>query len=383
MQETNLLIIGAGPFGLSLAAYAQYLNIDHQILGEPMGFWKDNMPAGMYLRSASDWHLDPVNEHTMERYIGSLGKTPADVEPLALDFYLDYCQWFMDQKSIRPRDVRVVRLEKKDGVFLADLEQGGKIKAGRVAIALGFKYFCNIPKSLSAMIPAGRWGHTCDEVDLKKMEGRRCLIVGGRQSAFEWAALLREAGATSVHIVHRHDTPAFSEADWSWVPPLVDGMADNPAWFRRLSEEEKKEVDFRLWAEGRLKVEPWLADRVLGKEVQVLPNTELAACKEQADGSLKATLSNGAVIDVDHIILATGYRVDVSKIPFLVNSSLLSEISTERGYPVLDEHMQTTVPGLFMTSMAAVQDFGPFFAFTVSVRASARIIGAGLEPEVV
>ena len=50
-QKVDLLIIGAGPFGLAMSAYARHLGIDHVIVGKPMDFWKANMPEGMYLRS--------------------------------------------------------------------------------------------------------------------------------------------------------------------------------------------------------------------------------------------------------------------------------------------------------------------------------------------
>ncbi len=91
-MQTDLLIIGAGPFGLSLAAYAKSLGVDFLVAGKPMEFWKKNMPAGMYLRSASDWSLDPTDRFSIMNYLGVLGKTPKDVEPLSLEFYLQYAQ---------------------------------------------------------------------------------------------------------------------------------------------------------------------------------------------------------------------------------------------------------------------------------------------------
>ena len=94
-----------------MAAYAKSLNIDHLILGKPMDFWKSNMPEGLILRSACDWHLDPLNIHTIEKYLQTQNLTPDDVEPLSLRFYLGYTQWFREQKQIEVLPCFVQRLD--------------------------------------------------------------------------------------------------------------------------------------------------------------------------------------------------------------------------------------------------------------------------------
>lgn len=373
-METDLLIIGAGPFGLTLAARAAHHGIEYLIVGKPMEFWRRNMPKGMFLRSACDWHLDPQDVHTIESYLQSQRKTPSDVEPLSLDFYLSYCDWFQQQKNIQPLPVYIRKLDRSNNHFVATTFDGDVINAQRVVLAPGFKHFAHTPPELKAKLPTGSYQHTCDFVDFSDAQGKRYLIIGGRQSAFEWAALLLEAGASAVHISHRHATPAFDVAEWDWINKLVDSMVENPSWFRRLSQAEKDDISHRMWAEGRLKLEPWLEPRIKNDRTKLWPHTELASCVQQENGELLVTLTNGESLDVDHIVLATGYKVDVAQLPVLANGNLLERLETRNGFPVLDDHFETSIPNLFITSMPAGQDFGPFFGFTVSVRTAAKLI---------
>jgi len=342
-------------------------------VGKPMEFWRQNMPKGMYLRSDCDWHLDPQNVHTLEAYARSLGKTVRDVEPLSLDFYLSYCEWFQNQKGLQPLPVYINRLDRTGG-YRATTNDGDVIVARRVVLAPGFKHFAHVPPELKQKLPDDRFEHTAQFVDFSEASNKRYLIIGGRQSAFEWAALLLEVGAAAVHISHRHASPAFAIADWEWVIPVVDNIAEDPNWFRRLSEQEKNAVNHRLWSEGRLKIEPWLENRLRDDRLHVWPHTELVSCEQQESSVLLASLSNGEKVLVDKMVLATGYKVNITNLPYLAAGNLLDELETRNGFPVLDDHFETSVPGLFITSMPATQDFGPFFGFTVSVRTSAKLI---------
>ena len=373
--QTNLLIIGAGPFGLAIAAQAAHLGIEHLVVGKPMDFWRKNMPPGMYLRSSWDWHLDPLDVHTIESFLESRGQTTAEIEPLSLDFYLSYAERFQTQKGITARPWTVEKLDRsaEDGIFVATTSEGNTIESRNVALAPGFRYFANIPEELKVRLPPGRFEHTCEFVDFTSAANKRYLIVGGRQSAFEWTALLVEAGAQTVYISHRHDSPAFAVSDWSWVDPLVERMNEDANWFRRLPQEEQDTLNKRLWAEGRLKLEPWLEPRIRNDRVRVLPRTEVVECVER-NGELLVTLSDGQTLVCDEIVLATGYKVEIGRIPFLANGNVVADLVIRNGFPVLDERFQTSVPGLFITSMPATQDFGPFFGFTVSVRVSAKLI---------
>lgn len=375
--STPLLIIGAGPFGLATAVSAQHAGIEHLVVGIPMGFWRVHMPNGMILRSGCDWHLDPLNVHTIEAFLRTRSLAPSDVEPLPIEVYLQYASWFQQEKKIEVIPELVRRLDKmSDGGyrFSARLEDGCTIAARDVVLAIGFEYFKNLPDDLVTLLPEDRYSHTCDLVDLSALVDRSCLVIGGRQSAFEWAALIAEQGASAVHICYRHDTPDFAESDWLWVNPLLEEIEKNPGWFRRLSGQERQEIDRRFWAEGRLKLEPWLRQRIERDSVTLWPNSRLVDCRPSASGGLEVALDDGHTLAVDQVILATGYDVNVERVPFLAAGNVLADLETSEGQPILSGEFQSSLPGLFITSMMATRDFGSFFAFTVSARAAARVM---------
>lgn len=375
MRNTQILIIGAGPFGLSLAACARKQGMECLVVGQPFRFWMKNMPDGMFLRSGIDWHLDPNDEFTLERFVDEARIT--EHSPLPIGVYLQYLEWFVarTQPEIHPTHVKSLRRETPG--FVAQLDDGNSVRAQQVVVATGFEHFACFPDELVRMLPPGRFSHTCHSVDPAQFAGLRVLVVGGRQSAFEMAALMQESGARQIDLTYRHDTPRFTAADWSWVKNLIGLVEQNPAWFSHLDAAEKEAYRYRFWAEGRLKIEPWLEDRTSKPNVQLHPNTALASCEILPDDSLQLTLNNRQTLVADHVLLATGYKAQLSNLAFL-DAQLLRQIDTRNGYPALDPNFQSSVPGLYFSSFLATQDFGPFMAFTVSATMAARVIGRAL-----
>ena len=363
MTETEyaeLLVIGAGPYGLATAAHARRQGIETLVLGEPMSFWRENMPEKMMLRSGPDWHLDVAQKHTMMAFLEERGVDPADVDPIPISLFLEYADWFREREGVAVEPDLVENLVKPNGRFEATLKSGRRVDAGAVVAAPGISHFGVIPDWVERDLSPGRWSHTCNLVHFEELRGKRILIVGGRQSAFEWAALLADEGAAEVHVVHRHDPPDFAPADWSFVDPLMDLTVGVPGWFRGLPQEEREAVAKRFWAEGRLKLEPWLTPRLTSPPVSRHPHTSVEECREEA-GEIHVRLSTGESLVVDHIVLATGYKPDMNKVPYL--SGVVEDMELADGFPVLDDHFQTSLPGLFVTGFPATRDFGPFFGF--------------------
>ena len=271
-----------------------------------------------------------------------------------------------------------IPIESEDGRFEAKLEDGSVVVAKRVVMATGFKDFKYIPDNLAAMLPKDRYQHTCDFVDIESLANKRCLIIGGRQSAYEWAALLNEADCAAIHISHRHKSPQFIPSDWSRADRLVNEMVEKPNMYRDYSEEKKNDLNEWFWIEGRLKLEPWLKVRIEGPNVHIYPETNMIDCQEGEDGGLNISLDNGEQFTVDKVIFATGYQVDISLVSFLAKGNILSKMETEEGFPKLNTSFETNIPGFYITSMPATQDFGLFFAFTISACPAAKILGNDL-----
>jgi cation diffusion facilitator CzcD-associated flavoprotein CzcO len=372
-------VIGAGPYGRATAAAAKAAGIEPLVVGEPMEFWRRNMPAGMLLRSSLDWHLDPQGEHTLAAYLKEIGARAHEVEPIPLELFVDYADWFRAAKHIHVQRARVRDLHRSGGQLEATFEDGCRVRADAVVAAPGVEPFTRRPAWVEADLAPERYTHTARMARPDRLAGARVLIVGGRQSAFETAALLAEAGAERVDIVHRHGSPRFAPADWRFVEPMMKATLRWPRWFRSLPASQREALERRFWCEGRLKLEPWLAPRLDRPEVRRWAHETVTSAGELPGGAIAARLSGGKLLEVDHVVVATGYQADIARVPYL--AGVLDELRVADGFPVLDEHFQTSVPGLFVTGFAATRDFGPFFGFVRGSTVAAEVIArAQIEP---
>ena len=374
MLVTELLIIGAGPYALSTAALARQEGIDTSVVGFPMAFWQENMPAAMFLRSGPGWHIDGSGVHTLEAYLDERGIDRASVDPIPIQTFLDYCEWFRAQKQLAIREELVTGLASTNGGFEATLAGGEQIEARAVVCAPGIRDYAHRPEWASSV--EGRADHTCDLVDFDRLSGARVLIVGGRQSAYEWAALIREHGAERIDVVHRHAVPRFEPGSWGFVDAHVESTIEIPGYWRRLSAPEREEITRRFWEVGRLTLEPWLVPRLDWDGLHRWPGTEVVGVTVSGDG-VTVALSNSERLSVDHVVFASGYRADLTRVPYL--AGLVEDIDQRGGFPVLDEGFCTSLPGLYITGFSATNDFGPFFGFVKGCPAAATLVVRDLQ----
>ena len=371
MIDTQLLVIGAGPYALSTAALARERGIHTAILGSPMGFWRTNMPTGMLLRSGPDWHLDGAATHTLEAYLAERGIETREVDPIPIGVFLEYADWFRKAKGVEVREELVDTLTKENGRFEASLASGERIRADVVVSAPGIRTYANVPDWASSL-PAGYAAHTCDLVRFDDMADARVLIIGGRQSAYEWAALIKEHGAARIDIVHRHEIPRFERVSWKFVDAHVEQTVSMPGYWRNLPKSEQDAIAKRFWEVGRLTLEYWLTPRLEWAGIKRWPGTEVVEVTQSGDDEVHVRLSDSTRLTADRVVFASGYRADLGKVSYL--AGLLAEIELSNGFPVLDNAFQTSVEGLYITGFSATRDFGPFFGFVKGAPAAATLI---------
>jgi FAD-dependent urate hydroxylase len=369
--RTDLLVIGAGPYAYAAAAYAGDRGIDTTVVGLPMAFWRHQMPADMYLRSGPDWYLDANREYTFEAFFEDRGLVPADDNPIPIGRFLEHTEWFAEKKGLVPDPRRVADLTRPDGRFVARLEDGTVIEADKVLAAPGVGYFAQLP-DWYAEVPGERRSHTSELVAFDDLADARVAIIGGRQSAYEWAALLCDHGAARVDVVHRHPTPAFAEVSWAFVDAYVEQTLTHRGWWRHLSETERAVVAQRFWQVGRLTLEPWLVPRLRPEVVQSHPGCAVVEVAASSSGAVVLSLSDATALEVDHVVFASGYRADLTRVPYL--AGLRDRIVQSDGFPDLSEGFETSVAGLFVIGFAATRDFGPFYGFTKGCPSAATIV---------
>src|SRR5712664_1571632 len=165
-------VIGAGPYGLSVAAHLQGRGVPAKVFGEPMESWQ-KMPARMALKSvwSASSLADPNGAFSLERYCRTTGAFAT--EPIPLPFFLDYARWFQEQVGQNVDRVYVRCLRLRGGGFQLALSDGREFAAARVVVAVGVRQFAFMPQ-FARGLPRQLVSHSGDHVDFRQCRsGRR------------------------------------------------------------------------------------------------------------------------------------------------------------------------------------------------------------------
>jgi len=373
-MKCDVVIIGAGPYGLSAAAHLTTIKgLDVRVFGQPMSFWA-GMPTGMLLRS--NWTATqiagPGKHFTLEEYQASSGDKFS--LPVPLESFIRYGLWYQ-QQAVSQLDRRLVtRLENAGSLFNVMLQDGELIQSRRVIIAAGIGQFAWRPPEFDPL-PSSAATHTGQHHDLRRFANQDVLIVGGGQSALESAALICEAGGHARVIarsqrIHwlggwasktlHHRLGALTRkvlyAPTDVGPAGISQLVARPYLLQRLPRALQDKLRARAVRPAGAR---WLADRL--NEVPIeLGRSVISAVA--GDSKVRVRLDDGTERTVDHVLLGTGYRVDMGRYEFL-SPELRSRIAVIHGYPHLRLGLETSVPGLHIVGAPAAWSFGPIMQF--------------------
>jgi thioredoxin reductase len=375
MATSDVLVIGAGPFGLSISAHLRHRGVEHTIVGRPMDTWRTHMPLGMFLKSepygsvlsAARQGYDIATYSTLHGFDDYADR----VGPLSLERFLGYSEWFTNELVPDVRDVTVTSVTPGADGFKVEFAEAAPVLARQVIIATGLLPHMYIPSELSGL-PSDLMTHSSVHDRLDQFNGRRVAVIGGGQSALQTGALLQEAGA-EVQVIARTREIIWEEQvpeklgllGHIRTPPskLCEGWgcvaADSPDVFRRLPESVRVRKALNSFGP---KGAWWLRDRVEGV-VEVLTGHRLKSAEPQGDGVL-LRLEGGkeSSVTADHVIAGTGFRMDISRLPFMTEE-ILAGLATRANLPLVNRAGESTVPGLYFAGALTTVSLGPGVRF--------------------
>jgi pyridine nucleotide-disulfide oxidoreductase len=392
-EHIDAAIVGAGPYGLSLAAHLRARGVSFRIFGTPMGLWRTCMPRGMYLKSPGFGSSlsSPDGGHTLEAFCASAGLpfAPYGLQ-MPLSTFADYGLWFARDLVPGVEDIQVTGLSRRDAGFDLVLDGGESVRAGHVVVATGVEHFGVVPDQLAGL-PAPACLHSSALTEPADFAGRSVLVLGAGQSALESAALLHENGA-SVQLVARRRELAWNEP---WPPvkrPLparlrtpasglgtgypILAYARYPELFRHRPSATR--TDLALSVLGPAGAD-WLADRVTG-QFPVRTGQNLSWAKPDGEGvrlGFDGADGTSGELYADHVIAATGYRTDLRRLTFL-DQGLRESLRTLAGTPVVNRGYESSVPGLSFIGPAVAPTFGPVMRFVCGAGFPARAVSRRL-----
>jgi hypothetical protein len=383
----DVAVIGAGPYGLAVAAHLRGSGVEALVFGRPMSFWRQHMPKGMLLRSSPSASSisDPERRLTLARYSAAHGVSPLD--PVPLDDFIAYTDWFRLQLGISVDSRQVTRVERARDGFRIHLDDGETKDVARIVVAAGIAPFARRPapfRDLGEPLVI----HSVDLRDTAAFRDRRVVVIGAGQSALETAALLHEAGC-DVEIVAR--APRIR-----WIPnPRAGGVAERierlahaptevgprgiswvaamPDIFRRLPGPVQAQI-------GPVCIAPmgayWLPPRL--RDVSFALDRRVVSVARR-NGRLLMRLNAGEAKEADHVVLGTGFHVDVRLYDFLA-PELAQGLRLADGSPELGTGLESSIPGLHFVGAPAAHTFGPVMRFVVGTAYAApalvrRILG--------
>lgn len=383
--DEEVAVIGAGPYGLSAAAHLLAKGIGVRVFGKPMAFWAEKMPEGMLLRSprVASNIADPTDTYTLESYETAFGKPPG--APVPLETFVNYGRWFSKQLTNNLDTRQVASLRPESQRFVVVLGDGETIRVRRVIVAAGIGPFKHKPEVFEHLDPALA-SHCYEGRSVRDFAGKRVVVIGAGQSALESAALLHEAGA-NVEVIAKipqlrwigmhqwlHQLGPISSLLYSYHdigPAGISRLVAMPHILKYIPLSLRDKIDARAIRPAGSK---WLPERLANVKL----TTARMVVEARAFGDeVRMKLDDGSMRTAEHVLMGTGYDVNVSKYEFM-SSDLLKELKVFGGYPVLSTGFCSSIPGLHFIGATAARSFGPLMRFVTGTKFTSKELTAYL-----
>jgi thioredoxin reductase len=389
--STDITIVGAGPYGLSIAAHLKHLGLRFRIIGSPMHTWRTHMPKGMHLKSAglSATLFDPEHKFSLKDYCRQ-NNIPYEDEglPISLELFTKYGMAFQQQFAPHLEEAKVLRLEKLRDGFELTLDNGDQFTSAKVILAVGIDYFRYTPAVLTALHPQ-HYSHSSQHHELSHFAGKKVAIIGSGSSAIDMAVLLNEVGASPT-LLARRKTLNFNQKEgrirglWSRIIAPMSGLG--PGWQNLICASVPGLFRY-LPAKARIRIAKnflgpsgaWFIQERLNK-VPILMGQHLILAHPIADQAfLRFVDAKGQTTDmeVDHVIAATGYKASLDSIHFL-STDIRKQIKLIGNTPQLSRHFESSVNGIYFAGPSTVNNFGPLMRFALGAGYSSKIISQHL-----
>jgi hypothetical protein len=384
--ETDVAIVGPGPYGLSLAAQLRARGVSHRIFGPPMKFWLDMPPINLKSFAFATSLVVPERGHTFPEWCRGQGLE--DHEPCTMASFATYGLWIKDRFVPDLEPSAVTKVSSHGRGFEVTVATGERVRARRVAITTGLSYFANLPRELRDL-PPELASHTFDHTDYSRFAGQEVAVIGAGASAVEAAALAHESGARAQLLVrdaevvfHSRMNRNRSLAERLNYPLSVIGpgrknwvLEKFPLALRLLPEERRALLSMRYLPPA---APWWIRDRFDGN-VTVHLRTKVLAAERVGKRARLRLLENGSerVVEVDHVIAGTGFDFDVDRLS-LLDPDIRARIRRILRGPALSINFESSVDGLYFLGPIAALSFGPIFRFVCGAEYAAPAVARHL-----
>ncbi|GGU73502.1 hypothetical protein GCM10010275_05220 [Streptomyces litmocidini] len=148
----DLVVVGAGPHGLSVAAHAAARGLRLRTFGRSMESWHA-MPSGTFPKS-EPWASplsDPEGAYGLDAYAAAGGVRAEHGTPLPVGFFAAYGDRFA-RRAVPALDERLIgSVPPAAGGFELRTEDGEPLRARTVALAVGVLPFVELPEPLRGL----------------------------------------------------------------------------------------------------------------------------------------------------------------------------------------------------------------------------------------